>query len=71
MNIQDCITEVKESMKRKGSLIDLYYSVIPSIVQKKDSKDDLYPKTVWGLSFYLDQVRLSGSKSRKTRKGYK
>lgn len=71
MNIQDHITEVKESMRRKGSLIDLYYSVIPSIVQKKNPKSDLYPKTAWGLSFYLDQVRLSGSKSRKTGKGYK
>lgn len=52
-------------MEEDYSLIDKYYSSIPSILPRKKSFDmDLYPKTAWGLSFYLDQVRLRNGKSR-------
>jgi hypothetical protein len=64
-NLSSFIEDIHKKMEEDYSLIDKYYSSIPSILPKKKSLSvDLYPKTAWGLSFYLDQVRLRNDKSR-------
>lgn len=64
-NLSSFIEDIHRKMEEDYSLIDRYYSSIPSILPRKKSFDmDLYPKTAWGLSFYLDQVRLRNGKSR-------